>query len=72
MLKLITLVGGLYLLFAMLTRGKRDDNKLSNKLSEQADKAVLALATTTRWVLVGILLFVGVGVGMLLYDFFKG
>lgn len=68
MLKLITLAGAVYLLFALLTRGKRNNNKLA----EQADKAVLALATTTRYVLIGILLFVCVGIGMLVYDFFKG
>lgn len=67
MLKLITLAAAVYLLFALLTRGKRNNNKLS----EQADKAVLALATTTRYVLIGILLFVCVGLGMLLFDFFK-
>lgn len=68
MLKLITLAGAVYLLFALLTRGKRKDDKLS----ETADKAVLALATTTRYVMIGILLFVCLGIGMLVYDFLKG
>ena len=68
MLKLLTLAGAVYLLFALLTRG----NRKNGKLSEHADRAVLALATTTRYVMIGILLFVCVGLGMLLYDFFKG
>lgn len=71
MLKLLTLAGAVYLLFALLTRGKRKDGK-DGVLREQADKAVLALATTTRYVMIGILLFVCVGLGMLVYDFFKG
>lgn len=70
MLKFITLAGAVYLLFALLTRGKRGEGK-GDKLSQQADKAVLALATTTRYVMIGILLFVCVGLGMLVYDFFK-
>lgn len=54
MLKVITLALALYFIVALLTRGKRKEGKLS----EHADRAVLALATTTRYVLIAILIFV--------------
>jgi len=63
MLKVFTLAVALYFLVALFTRGKRK----SGKLSDQADRAVLVLATTTRYVLIAILIFVVVGIGMMLF-----
>lgn len=66
MIKFLVIVGGLYLIYKLLTRppGKRVT------LNEEASRAVVALTRTTRWVLLAILLLIGVASVHYLYEIY--
>ena len=67
MIKFLVILGGLYIIYKLLTRppGKRVT------LNEEASRAVIALTRTTRWVLIAILLLIGVALAHYLYDIYQ-
>ena len=72
MMKIVTLALALYVLVALFTRGARKDDRRRSRLKEEADRAVILLATTTRFVLIAIGLFVLAALAIMLYDWWKG
>ena len=66
-LKLIIFAAALYIVVSLLTRGGRKDGKLK----DEANRAVTALATTTRYVLIAILAFVVVALVAFVWGIFS-
>lgn len=66
-LKLIIFAAALYIVVSLLTRGARKDGRLK----EEANRAVTALATTTRYVLIAILAFVVVALVAFVWGIFS-